>query len=60
MPTEGKSATERRSLKLTADFFRKIIVTGGSERQWQDDDGIVHVGVIPFVLDETILFGVSS
>lgn len=60
MLTEEKAATERRSLKLTGDFFRKIIVTGGSERQWQDDDGIVHVGVIPFLLDETILFGMPS
>ena len=57
MPTEEKATTERRSLMLTGDFFRKIIVTGGNERQWQDDDGIVHVGVIPFLLDENILFG---
>lgn len=59
MATEEKAATERRSLMLTGDFFRKIIVTGGNERQWQDDDGIVHVGVIPFLLDETILFGTA-
>lgn len=57
MATKEKASAERRSLKLTGDFFRKIIVTGGNERQWQDDDGIVHVGVIPFLLDETILFG---
>ena len=60
MATEEKAATESRSLKLTGDFFRKIIVTGGNERQWQDDDGIVHVGVIPFLLDETILFGMAN
>ena len=60
MATEEKAAAERRSLKLTGDFFRKIIVTGGNERQWQDDDGIVHVGVIPFLLDETILFGMAN
>ena len=60
MATEEKTETERRSLKLTGDFFRKIIVTGGNERQWQDNDGIVHVGVIPFLLDETILFGATS
>ena len=60
MTTAEKAAAECRSLKLTGDFFRKIIVTGGNERQWQDEDGIVHVGVIPFLLDETILFGMSS
>jgi len=30
-------------------------VTGGSEKLWQDEEGIVHVGVIPFLLDESIL-----
>lgn len=59
MSTEVNATAERRSLMLTGDFFRKIIVTGGNERQWQDDDGIVHVGVIPFLLNGSILLGVS-
>lgn len=57
MPTEEKRNQELRSLKMTGDFFRKIVVTGGNERQWADDDGIVHVGVIPFLLDKSILMG---
>ena len=57
IPNEEKREQEKKSLKWSGDFFRKIIVTGGNERQWQDDDGIVHVGVIPFLLDEKILFG---
>lgn len=57
MKTTEKQAAESRPLKLTGDFFRKIVVSGGNERQWQDEDGIVHVGVIPFLLDDTILFG---
>lgn len=55
MPDEGKRASERRSLILTGDFFRKIIVTGGSERLTVDEDGIIRVGVIPFLLDDSIL-----
>lgn len=33
------------------------MVSGGNERQWADEDGIVHVGVIPFLLDKSILLG---
>lgn len=40
---------------MTGDFFKKIIVTGGNERLTVDDDGIVRVGVIPFMLDERVL-----
>ncbi len=45
-----------RNLHLrTGDFFRKIVVTGGNEREWMDEDGVTHVGVIPFMLDSAIL-----
>ncbi len=57
MSSEEKRDAELRSLKLTGDFFRKIVVTGGNERLWADQDGVLHVGVIPFLLDESILFG---
>ncbi len=57
MPTEEKRIQELRPLKLTGDFFRKMVVTGGNERQWADEDGIVHVGIIPFLLDKSILMG---
>ena len=53
--TDEKEGHERLPLRHCRDAFRKIIVTGGSERLWQDDEGIVHVGVIPFLLDESIL-----
>ena len=57
MPTEAKRKQELRPLKLTGDFFRKMVVSGGNERQWADEDGIIHVGVIPFLLDKSILMG---
>lgn len=50
-----KRESERRSLLQTGDFFQKIIVTGGNERMTTDEDGIVYVGVIPFMLDASIL-----
>ena len=50
-----KANQELRSLKMTGDFFRKIVVTGGNERPWADESGILHVGVIPFLLDKSIM-----
>ena len=50
-----KANQELRSLKMTSDFFRKIVVTGGNERPWADECGILHVGVIPFLLDKSIM-----
>ncbi len=43
------------NLKLSGDFFAKLIVTSGYEPLWTDEDGISHVGVIPFLLKVDIL-----
>jgi len=32
-----------------------MIVTAGFEEPWTDNDGIAHVGVIPFLLNPDIL-----
>ena len=37
------------------DFFKKVVITDGYDDARSDADGIIHVGVIPFMLDETIL-----
>ena len=55
MPDEEKMNQELRSLRMTGDFFKKMVVTGGNERPWVDEGGILHVGVIPFLLDKTII-----
>ena len=44
-------------MKLTWDFFRKIVVVSGFKPPQQDENGIVYVGVIPFMLDDSILTG---
>ena len=33
--------------------FVKVIITDGYDEVRSDADGIIHVGVIPFMLDET-------
>ena len=57
IPDDEKLRQETASLRASGDFFRKIVVVSGFKPPQQDDDGIVHVGVIPFLLDKSILFG---
>lgn len=49
-----KKAQETFSLRNTGDFFRKIVVLDGSRKPWSDEDGIVYVGVIPFLLEDVL------
>ncbi len=53
----GKKEQEELPLKKTGDFFRKIVVTSGFKPAVADEQGIVTVGVIPFLLDNSILLG---
>ena len=49
--TEILREREIFSLKNTGDFFRKIVILGGNQKAWVDDDGIEYVGIIPFLLE---------
>ena len=53
--TDGKEKTELRPFLETKDFFKKIIVTKSYMKPWFDDNGIYHVGLYDFLLDESIL-----
>lgn len=52
--TPEKKAQETFSLKNTGDFFRKIVVLDGSMKTWTDEDGVMYVGVIPFLLNDIL------
>lgn len=52
---EDKEKTELRPFLETKDFFKKIIVTKSYMKPWFDDNGIYHVGLYDFLLDESIL-----
>ena len=41
----------------SGDFFKKIVVVGGSQKARMDENGIQYVGAIPFLLDENSLEG---
>ena len=50
--TEEKRRQETFSLKNSGDFFRKIVILDGNAKSWTDEDGIMYVGIIPFLLEE--------
>ena len=43
---------ETRPLLNSGDFFKKIVVLGGNQKRYQDENGIIFIGVIPFLLDK--------
>lgn len=53
--TVEKQNQETFSLKNSGDFFRKIVIVDGNAKQWTDENGIVYIGVIPFLLENTVL-----
>jgi len=57
---DDKRRQETASLRASGDFFRKIVVVSGSRMPVYDEDGIVYVGVIPFLLDPSILEGAGE
>ena len=52
LDAEEKRSQETFSLKNSGDFFRKIVIVDGNARPWTDENGIMYMGVIPFLLEE--------
>lgn len=55
MPTEEKLKQEKRSLLKLRDSFKKIVVVKDNIRQQIDENGIVTMGLINFLLDQNSL-----
>ncbi len=53
--TEEKRSQETFSLKNSGDFFRKIVIVDGNAKPWTDENGIMYMGVIPFLLEENLI-----
>lgn len=51
----NKLQTEIRPLKKTKDFFKKILIVKTSMKTWTDDDGILHLGLYDFLLNDDSL-----
>ena len=51
----SKMEAELRPLKNTKDFFKKSIVRKTPMKAWTDEDGILHLGLYEFLLNENSL-----
>ena len=51
----AKLETELRPLKKIKDFFKKIIISKTTAKPWTDEDGILHLGLYEFLLNENAL-----
>ena len=55
MDNPAQRDRETLSLRKTGDFFAKMFVRSGYMKPTFDDNGIMHVGLISFLLDSKIL-----
>ena len=56
MEEPEKAAAEIGSLKLTGDFFKKIVIRNDIPTSFYDNDGILHATLTDFLLDRVNLF----
>ena len=56
MDGEEKINSELDSLKITGDFFKKIIIRNDIPSTFYDDNGIMHVSLTDFLLGKISLF----
>lgn len=55
MPTEEKADTELRPFAQTGDSFPKIMVRKDIGKRWYDDNGILNINLIDFLLDKELI-----
>lgn len=55
LQTEEKALMENRPFALTGDSFPKIIVRHDIRKRWYDDNGILNIGILDFLLDDKIV-----
>ena len=52
LPTKEKELQGTASLRGTGDYFKKIVITEGYGEPMADQDGIIRMGIIPFLMNE--------
>ena len=55
MPTNEKMEQEQRSLLLTGDFFKKIIVTKDTPAPYYNDKGVLIMNIFDFLMNPNSL-----
>lgn len=53
--TAEKAAAENKPFSLTNDSFPKLIVRYDIRKRWYDENGILNIGLIDFLLDHTVI-----
>lgn len=54
LESNAKTESENRPFALTGDAFPKIIVRQDIRKRWYDDNGILNIGLIDFLLDRSL------
>ena len=55
MPTKEKMEQEQRSLLLTNDFFKKIIITKDTPAPYYNDNGVLIMSIFDFLMNSNSL-----
>lgn len=55
LPTDEKAMIENKPFLLTGDSFPKIIVRHDIRKRWYDDNGVLNIGILDFLLDDSII-----
>ncbi len=55
LPDEQKAQIENRPFALTGDSFPKIIIRHDIRKRWYDDNGVLNIGVLDFLLSPDII-----
>ena len=55
IPDLEKKEMETRPFCLTGDSFPKIIVRHDINKKWYDENGVLNIGILDFLLDDTII-----
>lgn len=55
LPNDEKSETENKPFSLTGDSFPKIIVRHDIRKRWYNENGILNISLIDFLLDDSII-----
>lgn len=54
IPDAEKSEAENRPFALTGDSFPKMVIRQDIRKRWYDENGILNIGMIDFLLDESV------
>ena len=60
IPDQAKMEQEQRSLMLTGDFFKRIIITKDTPAPYYNENGVLIMSVYDFLLNETAVHRLAA